>query len=58
MLLVPFNNAFPSLDLSFLIYTMLLVGEKDLGSRDWAQRFLPTGAVPGTSRRRKVADFS
>ena len=32
MLLVPFNNAFPSLDLSFLIYTMLVVGEKDLGS--------------------------
>ena len=32
MLLVPFNNAFPSLDLSFLFYTMLVVGEKGLGS--------------------------
>ena len=32
MLLVLFNNTFPSLDLSFLIYTMLVVGEKGLGS--------------------------
>lgn len=31
MLLVLFNNAFPSLDLSFLICTMLVVGKKGLG---------------------------